>query len=49
MYAKNIHVKIPIELDDKFRKVIFKKMGLQKGDIRKCTIEAIEDWIEKNK
>ena len=45
----DIYAKISEEIDDKFRKAVFAKFGLKKGNIQKAVEEAIKDWTEKNK
>jgi hypothetical protein len=46
-------VKITFEindkLNDKFRKAITTNKGLYRGAIQQALIEAINDWIQKNK
>jgi hypothetical protein len=34
-------------LDERFRRAVFEKKGLRKGDISKAVEEALEDWINK--
>ena len=45
--------KITADVDDKlsedFRKIIYKKYGLNQGAIKKALIEAIQEWIVRNK
>ena len=43
-----MHLTISDELNRKFREVMAIKKPLNKGIIRKCTEEAIKDWILKN-
>ncbi len=45
----NIFAKIPDDTDEEFRKVVSLKFGLKKGVMEKAVLEAIKDWIEKNK
>lgn len=45
----NIFAKIPDDTDEEFRKVVADKFGLKKGVMEKALLEAIKDWIEKNK
>jgi len=44
-----VNAKLPTNLIKRFRRTIFNKYGLTKGDTRKCLIEALELWIENNK
>lgn len=34
-------------LEEKFRKVVFKRKGMKKGNLGKALEEAIDLWIEK--
>jgi len=45
----NIFAKIPDDVDEEFRKVISKKFSVKKGNMEKAILEAIKDWIDKNK
>ena len=38
---------MPSELNTKFRNAIGKKLGVQRGNIKKALEEAVEDWIKK--
>lgn len=40
-----INFVIDDELDEKFRKVIFKRMGMKKGNISLAIEQAIKEWI----
>ena len=42
-------VDIDDELNDDFRKTIYKKFGLNQGAIKKACVEAIQEWIVRNK
>jgi hypothetical protein len=35
------------DLDGEFRRAVFGKYGLKKGNIQKATEEAIEQWIKQ--
>lgn len=37
------------ELEDEFRRAVFEKYGMKKGNIAKAIEEAIERWIEEEK
>ncbi|MGI9011839.1 MAG: hypothetical protein ACR2F1_11725 [Nitrososphaeraceae archaeon] len=37
------------DLEEKFRKTVFKKFGMKKGNIGLAVDEAIEEWINKNR
>ena len=39
-------LKISDELEDRFRKAVFERKGMRKGNITNALEEAIEDWIE---
>ena len=41
-------LKISDELEEKFRKAIFERKGMRRGNITNALEEAIEDWIEKD-
>jgi len=36
------------DLDERFRKVIARKLGLHKGVLKTALTEAIENWIKNN-
>ena len=38
---------IPDELEERFRKEVFKRKGMRRGNMREALIEAIELWIER--
>lgn len=42
-----INAKIDDEILDDFRGIIYKKMGLKKGDFKKALENAMLDYIEK--
>ena len=44
-----LNITLTDELEEKFRKTVFDKFGMKKGNINKAFEEAIDDWIEKNK
>ncbi len=44
----NNHLVISEKLNARFRDVIAKNMRLQKGILKKCTENAIKEWILKN-
>jgi hypothetical protein len=44
-----LNISLSDELEEKFRKVVFEKFGMKKGNINKAFEEAIDDWIQKNK
>lgn len=35
------------ELAERFKKAVFKKKGMKKGNISEAIQEAMKDWIEK--
>ncbi|HEV2138246.1 MAG TPA: hypothetical protein VGR53_05345 [Nitrososphaerales archaeon] len=35
-------------LEERFRKAVFEKKGMKKGNISEAVEEAIEDWIDKS-
>lgn len=47
--TKKFIVDIDDKLDDEFRKVILKKYGFHQGALKKAGVEAIEEWIRRNK
>ena len=45
---KKLIVEISDELNDEFRKVVYKKYGFHKGALKKALIEVLKDWIKKH-
>jgi len=43
-----LNVKIPDELEEKFRKLAVEKFGARKGFLTLAIMEAFEEWIKKN-
>lgn len=37
------------KLEDEFRRAVFEKFGMKKGNIAKAIEEAVERWIEREK
>ena len=37
------------DLEEKFRKEVYKRKGMKKGNITEAITEALEEWIEKKK
>ena len=44
-----IDVILPDELEEKFRKEVFERLGMKKGNITEAIEEAVNDWINKKK
>lgn len=44
-----LNVNIPNNLMNEFREKATKKFGYKRGHVKKATIEAIQDWILKEK
>jgi hypothetical protein len=42
-----LNLNISKELDGQFRKVVYERFGLRKGDIQRAVVEAIKLWIEE--
>ena len=42
-----LNLTISKDLDEQFRKAVFDRFGLRKGDMQRATEEAIKLWIEK--
>ena len=42
-----IDVILPDNLEEQFRKKVFEKYGMKRGNITVAIQEAIENWIEK--
>lgn len=38
---------VDAELEEKFRKAVFEKKGMKKGNISESVEEALQDWIKK--
>jgi len=38
---------LPDDLEQRFRKEVFKRLGMKRGNITLAIQEAIEQWIEK--
>ena len=49
MKEEGLNVNVPKELLENFRKYATKKYGYKRGHIKNATIEAITDWINKEK
>lgn len=43
-----IDVILPEDLEEKFRKKVFEKYGMKRGNITTAIQEAIENWIKNN-
>jgi len=43
-----IDVILPDDLEEKFRKKVFEKFGMKRGNITIAIQDAIENWIEEN-
>ena len=43
-----IDVILPDDLEERFRKKVFEKYGMKRGNITIAIQESIELWIEKN-
>jgi len=41
-----MNVVLDDELESKFRKAVFERKGMKKGNISEALEEAIKDWIE---
>jgi hypothetical protein len=46
---KKLIVEISDELNDEFRKVVYKRFGFKKGAIKKALYEVLNDWIALQK
>lgn len=42
-----INLVVSDELETQFRKAIFNKYGMKRGNIQKAIEDAIKDWIQK--
>lgn len=42
-------IKIPDDLEEKFRKEAGKRFGAKKGSLKKAIMEAIELWMKENR
>ena len=42
-----LNVVIKDELDEKFRRTVFEKMGMKRGNLTEAIEEALELWIEQ--
>ena len=47
--TKKLTVDVDDKLDSDFRKIVYKKFGLKQGVIKEACVEAIQDWIVRNK
>jgi hypothetical protein len=45
---RQLHVLIPEELDDEFRRAVGRKYGSKKGTLGVAVAEALQMWLEKN-
>jgi hypothetical protein len=41
-----MNIVLPDDIDEKFRKAVFQKKGMKKGNISEALKEAIEMWID---
>lgn len=41
-----INIALNDEIEEKFRKAVYHRMGMKKGNISKALEEAIEHWIK---
>ncbi|MBA3977279.1 MAG: hypothetical protein H0X50_03655 [Nitrosopumilus sp.] len=41
-----MNIVLPDDLEKKFRKAVFEKKGMKKGNISEALVEAIDGWIE---
>lgn len=48
MSVGQLNVKIPNEIEEKFRLIASRKFGLRKGYLTKAIVEALEKWIKEN-
>ena len=46
---RKMTVELPDDLDEEFRKEIFNRFDMRKGNLNKAVKEAVKDWIKKNK
>ena len=46
---ETLNVNVPNSILNEFRKQATEKFGYKRGHIKQATIEAIEDWINKQK
>ncbi|MGH9976680.1 MAG: hypothetical protein ACRD8Z_12730 [Nitrososphaeraceae archaeon] len=44
-----LNVVLPDEVETRFRKAVFEKKGMKKGNISEALEEAVEAWIETDK
>ena len=47
MKMGKIYVVLPDDLEEKFRKAVFNRFGMKKGNLTIAIEEAIEDWVNK--
>ncbi len=47
MKMGKIYVVLPEDLEEKFRKAVFNRFGMKKGNLTIAIEEAIEDWVNK--
>ena len=48
-YMGKLNVVLPDDVENRFRKVVFEKMGRLIGNVSEALEEAIEDWMRDNK
>ena len=41
-------INLPDEIDAKFRKAVFKRKGMKRGNLSEAVVEAFEQWSERS-
>ena len=41
-------INLPDEVDAKFRKAVFKRKGMRRGNLSEAVVEAFEQWSERS-
>ena len=44
-----IDIILPDEIEKKFRREVFERYGMKRGNLTEALQEAVEDWIKKKK
>jgi hypothetical protein len=49
MGTTRLNLVVDADLEQKFRRAVFEKYGMKKGNIQKAVEEALEEWMRHQK